>query len=189
MRGLDKLFKFQDTFELASINANGSKAAAWKLNSNQIGTIIDIYSLLVFDSSDCDMAPKGLTYLPYESFRAHYPFPEKNEPGDPCYFTINQISGDTKIIFDRPIDRPHMIDALYSAFHPRLEKLEELVRIPYGYNDMVLEAVVIFYHMESADFATARALYEDYDKLTAEARELLAKQPDSLGYRKAKGAW
>lgn len=186
-KGLDKLFRFQDAFELASMNIDGSSAASWNVNLD--GMVIDIESLLVLDSSNCSMCPEDMCYLAYPSFRKAHPFPESAQPGTPSVFTLNQIAGKTKIIFDRPISRPHSIDMLYTAFHPRIKREEDIIRIPYGYLDIITEATKIFYFMESADFASARALYEDYDKLVSEARELLAQQHGSLPYRRIRGSW
>lgn len=181
-KGLDKLFRFQDSFDLASMNVDGSSAASWTIDMGSM--VIDIESLLVLDSSNCSMCPEDMCYLPYSAFRKTHPFPEAAAPGSPSTFTLNQIGGKTKIIFNRPISRPHAVDMFYTAFHPRIRREEDIIRIPYGYLDIITEAVKIFYFMESADFASARALYEDYDKLTSEARELLAQQHSGLGYRK-----
>lgn len=197
-RGLDKLFRYQDTFELARINEDGSAAASWTLkgipadtgkDAPRLGMIIDIKSLLILSTRDCHVGAARMCYVPFDWFRREHPFPEGQTPGQPCVFTLNQMGGETKIIFDRPITKPYAIDMVYSAFHPRVSKLTDLVRVPYSFSDIVQEAVYILYSQESADFATARSLYEDWDFLVSEARELLAKQPDSFGPRQLRGSF
>ena len=44
-------------------------------------------------------------------------------------------------------------------------------------------------NIESADMATARSLYEDWDFLVAEARERLHRQKTTLGLRQVKGSF
>lgn len=188
-KGLDKLFRYTDTIELASINQNGLPSASWNLKLRGMGTIIDIIDLQVLDASSCNIFNVNPCYLPYKEFAQCNVKPEQNEPGAPETFTIKEIQGQTRIIFDRPIDKPYAVDMFYAAFHPRIKTVNEFLMIPYGYADIVTEATIIFYNMESADFASARALYEDLDKLVDDARELLAKQHSGLPFRILKGSF
>ena len=120
-------------------------------------------------------------------FRREYPFPEDND----CLtaFTLNEFGGDTKLIFNAPIEGHVVVDMVYTAFHPRITSDKELVRVPYAYLDIVTEGVKIQMNIESADMATARSLYEDWDFLVAEARERLHRQKTTLGLRQVKGSF
>ena len=120
-------------------------------------------------------------------FRREYPFPEDND----CLtaFTLNEFGGDTKLIFNAPIEGHIVVDMVYTAFHPRITSDKELVRVPYAYLDIVMEGVKIQMNIESADMATARSLYEDWDFLVAEARERLHRQKTTLGLRQVKGSF
>lgn len=182
-RGLDKLFRYQDTFELSPMNKDGSKSASWFLKSPdvQLGTIINIESLMLLDVNSSKVFAKDLCYMPMERFRREYPFPEQGD----ClsHFTTTMFNGDTKITFNAPVDGHYAIDMIYTAFHPRVSKANDIIKIPYSYLDIVLEGVKILQSQESADYATARALYEDWDFLVAEARELLAMQHTAYGLR------
>lgn len=195
-KGLDVLFRYQDTFELANINKDGSKSASWFLrgfktddsaDSPRIGTIIDIESLLILEADDCRINHKCLCYLPFDWFRREYPFPEEGE----CLtaFTINEFGGDTKLIFNAPAEGHIAVDMVYTAFHPRITSTDELVRIPYAYTDIILECLKILMHEESADMATARSLYEDWDYLVAQARERLHQQKTGLPLRQIRGSF
>lgn len=195
-QGLDALFRYQDTFELANMNKDGSKSTSWTLrgfktddgaDSPRIGTIIDIESMLILEADDCRLQHKDICYLPFMYFRKEYPFPENND----CLtaFTINEFAGDTKLIFNAPIEGHVVVDMVYTAFHPRITSPKELVRVPYAYLDIVMEGVKIQMNIESADMATARALYEDWDYLVAEARERLHRQKSSFGLRQVKGSF
>lgn len=195
-KGLDYLFKYQDTFELANTNKDGSKSASWFLrgfktddsaDSPRIGTIIDIESLLILEADDCHINHKELCYLPFAYFRKNYPFPEEGD----CLtsFTLNEFGGDTKLIFNAPAEGHIAVDMVYTAFHPRITSSDELVRVPYAYADILLEGVKILMNEESADMATARALYEDWDYLVAQARERIHQQKSGLGLRQVRGSF
>lgn len=195
-KGLDVLFRYQDTFELANINKDGSKSTSWFLrgfktddsaDSPRIGTIIDIESMLILEADDCRIHHKNLCYLPFEWFRREYPFPEDRD----CLtaFTINEFGGDTKLIFNAPAEGHIAVDLCYTAFHPRITSVNELVRIPYAYADILLEYLKILMNMESADMATARALYEDIDFLTTQARERLHQQKSGFPMRQLRGSF
>lgn len=193
-KGLDKLFTYHDTFELTRLNEDGSPAASWKLkglesDNVQLGMLIDIKSILVLDSTGCCMAGVTPCYMPLDWFRKEHPFPEREHPGIPCSFTINQMGGVTQVIFDKPIDRPLTLDLIYTAFPPRVASMTDLVRVPYAYSDILMEAVVLLFNQEAQDYSFARANYEDWDFMVAEAREMLAKQPSGFPPRVVRGSF
>lgn len=187
-KGLDKLFTYHDTFELARLNADGTPTASWKLkglesDGVQLGMIIDIKSLQVLDLDGCCMEGYHPCYMPLDWFRREHPFPEKEAPGVPCSFTINQMGGITQFIFDRPIASPMALDMIYSAFPPRMQKLDDRVPVPYQYADILMEGVIILFNQEAQDYAFARSSWEEWDFFIAEARELLAQQHSGLPCR------
>lgn len=193
-RGLDKLFTYHDTFELARLDADGTPAASWLLkgledSGTKLGMIIDIKSMLVLDGTGCCMADYHPCYMPLTWFRKEHPFPERECPGIPCSFTINQIGGATQILFDRPISKPLQLDLIYTAFPPRVATISDLVRVPYAYADILMEAVLLLYNQEASDYSFARANYEDWDFMVAEAREMLAKQPTGFPPRQIRGSF
>ena len=195
-KGLDKLFMYHDTFELARLDKDGAPAAAWLLRGLEadkggakLGMIIDIKSIRLIDTSDCCMEAYHPCYMRLDWFNREHPFPEKECPGIPCKFTLNQIGGATQIIFDRPIDHPMSLDLFYSAFPPRIEKLTDLVRVPFAYSDILMEGVVILFNQEAQDYSFARANYEDWDFFVAEAREQLAHQHSGLPVRQVRGSF
>lgn len=193
-KGLDKLFTYHDTFELARLNEDGTPATTWKLQGlddqgAMLGMLIDIQSVVVLDNSDCCMPDVTPCYVPFKWFRREHPFPEREAMGNPCAFTISQMGGITRITFDRPIAHPLILDLVYTAFPPRIRTLEDLVRVPYAYNDILMEAVMILFNQEAQDYAFARATYEDWDFLVAEARELLAQNPSGAPLRSIRGSY
>lgn len=187
-KGLDVLFRYQDTFELAPIRTDGAPATSWTLKGfkeGTIGTIIDIESMLILEADDCNITSKKLCFMPFKMFREKYPAPTD------CLsaFTINDFGGSTKLIFNAPLQGHTVIDMVYTAFHPRVKSVKDLVRIPYAYQDILIEGLKIAQSEEAADFATARALWENWDYFVAETRELLHKQKSTLPLRQLRGSF
>lgn len=188
--GLDDLFLYQSTLELGRLKEDGSPAATWTINGikeedgeRPLGQIINVKSLLILKTENCKVRPAEPCYLPYKYFRKEHPFPESECPGDPCFFTIYQFQGTTKIIFDRPINRPYAIDMLYSAFHPRITSTKDVIRIPQDYEDLLIEYVKSLYYEGTSDFASSRAILEEQDYYIAQIREQLHRNPEALGLR------
>lgn len=193
-KGLDKLFTYHDTFELARLNQDGTPAASWKLkgledSGYELGMIIDIKSIMLLDTSGCCMEGYHPCYIPLDWFRKEHPYPEKECAGIPCSFTLNQMGGYTTITFDRPLARPVSLDMIYTAFPPRIKNLTDLIRVPYAYSDILMEAVIILFNQEAQDYSFARANYEDWDFFVAEAREMLARQHSGLAPRVMRGSF
>lgn len=189
-KGMDELFLYQNTLELGRLKEDGSPAATWTINGikeddgeRPLGQIMNIKSLLILKTADCKVRPVEPCYLPYKYFRKEHPFPEGECPGDPCFFTIYQFQGATKLIFDRPINKPYAIDMLYSAFHPRITSTKDVIRIPQDYEDLLIEYVKSLYYEGTSDFASSRAILEEQDYYISQIREKLHEQPDALGLR------
>lgn len=104
-------------------------------------------------------------------------------------FTLTEFGGDTKLTFNAPAEGHIAVDLCYTAFHPRITSESELIRIPYAYADILLECVKILMNEESADMATARSLYEDWDYLVAQARERLHQQKGAFGLRQVRSSF
>lgn len=180
--GLERLFEFKKTFELASINADGTPSAAWDLG--KMGLLLDIPNLRVLrvDSEGvCVLTPR---YMEYDDFFDRVLMPEQQEPGPPTFFTIEQIGPLNRLLFNRPPLDMTALDIRYSAFHPRVKSESENMQFNYNYADILVEYVLILHKIETTDQATARALWEDLDVLTADARELLAKRMTGLPPRR-----
>ncbi len=181
--GLEKLFEFRDTFDLSSINKDGTPSAAWDLG--KVGVLLDIpiIRILKADTSQiCELRPG---YKEVRDFYMQCPMPEQNAPGDPDSFTIESVGGDiTRLLFNRPPRNLVSIDLWYSAFHPRVTTVDDEILVPYEYCDILEEYIIILHNIETTDDNRARALTEDLDLLTTELVELLARRKKALPYRR-----
>lgn len=182
--GLERLFEHRDTFELASINGDGTPSAAWDLGN--IGKIIDIRKMRVLQADDARIVELRPKYVEYDQFFDYSVLPEQQAPGRPSYYTIEQIGSINRLLFDRPPRKLVAIDMLYSAFHERILTPDGKIYLDYNYCDYLLDGVIILHKIETTDMATARALYEDLDTLLVDIKEQLARRKTSLGYRRVK---
>lgn len=183
--GLERLFERHDTFELATINKDGTRAVSWQLG-NKLGRIIDIRNTTLLKAGDSQVVQIFPKYMEYRDFAVYYPLPEQNLPGDPQRFTIEQIASSNRLIFNRPPGNLVAVDMIYSCFHPRITSPKDPILIDYGYTDYLTTYITILHKVETTDMSTARALYEDLDALLVDIKEALARQKTSLGYRRVK---
>lgn len=183
--GLEKLFQHRDTFELASINADGTAAAGWDLGN--IGKIIDIDKMRILKASESGISELRPKFVEYDEFFDYAVLPEQQAPGDPDYYTIEQIGSLNRLLFNRPPKNLVAIDMKYSAFHERItDAVNGKIYLDWNYLDYILDGVIILHKIETTDMATARALYEDLDVLLVDMKEQLARRKTSLGYRRVR---
>ena len=186
-RGLERLYERHDTWELSYLNKDGTPSASWDLGN--IGKILDIRSLKVLKTVNgavCDIIPR---YLEYHDFVRRFTLPEQKEPGDPCYYTYEQIGTITRLVFDRPPRDLIVLDMLYSAFFPKIVTPSDPILLAWEYSDILEEYVIILHKIETTDQSTARALWEDLDVLAADAIDLLARTKTASGYRMVARSW
>lgn len=182
--GLEKLFNRHDTFELSTINADGTAAASWDLG--RIGQLLDIPNIKMLCASGGKVHKVDPTFKEFDEFFQMCSLPEQNTPGDPNYYTVEQLGSTNKLVFNRPPSSLVALDMVYSAFHPRILNSAGTIEINYAYCDILTEYCIILHKIESTDMATARALYEDLDVLTTDLKELLAKRKSGLPYRRVR---
>ena len=183
--GLEKLFQHRDTFELATVNADGTAAAGWDLGN--IGKIIDIDNMRVLKANESGISELRPKFVEYDEFFDYAVLPEQQAPGDPEYYTIEQIGSLNRLLFNRPPKNLIAIDMKDSAFHERItDAVNGKIYLDWNYLDYILDGVIILHKIETTDMATARALYEDLDVLLVDMKEQLARRKTSLGYRRVR---
>lgn len=180
--GLDKLFERRDTFELSTINKDGTPAAAWDLG--KLGVLLDVPNMRVLCATDSQVKTLPVTYIEYKDFFNSCGIPEQNEPGVPSVFTIEQLGSINRLLFDRPPAGMVAVDLHYSAYHPRITSVQDELMINYAYWDILITYCNIFQDISATDDSSARALYEDLDKEAADLKELLARRKSGLPYRR-----
>jgi hypothetical protein len=185
--GLERLAERRDTWELAYLNKDGTPSASWDLG--KVGKIIDIDSFVVLKAVDgtvCEVTP---TFMEYAEFKRRFVMPEAQEPGDPSYYTLEQIGSITRLVFNRPPRELLVLDMKYSATYPRITNQEDEILLAWEYADILEEAVIILHKAETTDNATARAMWEDFDVFAADLVQQLARRKKSTGYRRIARSW
>lgn len=180
--GLERLLDRHDTWELASINADGTPSASWDLGN--VGTIIDIRKIRFLKAGDGQITEVKPGYKDIDDFFDCAPLPEQQPCGNPNWYTIEQLGSINRLAFNRPPKELIVVDMLYSAFHPRITAITDPINIAWAYADALTEYVIILHKIETTDESTARALWEDLDVITADLKELLAKRKVATGYRR-----
>ena len=169
----ERIFKIKYQAELATVNADGTPAARWTIDTE--GEIVGKERMNFVAQDECytDVTPCFQT--PREFFSC-YKFPENNEPGLPCAYTIEQIGSQTTIIFDRPLDRLVAIDAVFYIIPRYLTPEDETAPFSSSYAETFAELMKIVINKEQTDFANANARYQDVDKQVTDIANKLALQ-------------
>lgn len=186
-RGLEKLYERKDTWELAYLNEDGTPSASWDLGN--IGQIIDVTNLRVLKTVNGEVCQIKPRFMPYNEFTDQFVLPEQNTPGDPKYYTYEQLGSVTRLLFNRPPDDLIVLDIKYNAYFPRITSIKDEIMLSYDYADLLEEFVIILQKEEATDFSQARAMWENYDLMTAETVELLARNNTATGYRRMARSW
>lgn len=182
--GLERLLDRHDTWELSSINKDGTPSASWDLGN--VGAIIDIRNIRFLKADDgkiCEIHP---VFKEVDEFFNYVVLPEQQPCGDPSIYTIEQLGRISRLAFDRPPLGLIVVDIRYSAFHPRIVSPEDELLIAWEYADVFLEHIINLHKEETTDMSTARAKWEDIDVLTADLKQSLAKRKTATGPRRVK---
>lgn len=134
---LDILFKKHDRFKLAELSVKGDAETSWGLENE----IIDVQNLAIYDASNKDLCRLSMCYLAPNDFYASFPMPEENPSGISQYYTIDFIDGESRLVFDRPIDRPIIVDIRFTAFPEEITSLDDKVKLPIRVANYILDAI------------------------------------------------
>lgn len=180
--GMEKLFGRRDSFELASINADGTATAGWDLG--KVGHILDIPNIKMLCAGSAGVHRIPLRFMDFNKFFDIVTVPEQCAPGIPEFYTIEQIGGINRLLFNRPPKSLVALEMVYSAFHTRITGIDDTLMIAYEYADIITEYVIILHKIETTDMSTGRALYEDLDLLVTQTVDLLAKNKKGTPYKR-----
>ena len=157
----EKIFKCKLQTELATINADGTPAARWTLKIPGTYRGKEYFNFVSLDG--CYSCLKPCYKKPEDFFRC-CAFPENECPGEPCYYTIEQIGDNTTIIFDRPPNSLVGINALIYIVPQDVTPKNKTIPLARAYRTALTELVKIIINKEQDSFDQARMRYEDYDK-------------------------
>lgn len=156
-----RIFRYKLQTELATLNKDGTPAARWDLQIPGKYTGKDYFNLVKQD--DCYTCLKPC-YKPTKEFFRCCSFPENEQPGDPCSYTLEHIGGITTLILDRPPADLVAIDATIYLIPERVRKGDDTVPIADAYSEALTELVKAIINKEQTSFDQSRMRYEDYDK-------------------------
>jgi len=99
---------------------------------------------------------------------------ELKDPGKPCEYTIEQEDDEIKLVFDRPLDVPVMVDYIAYGFPKPVAKSTDEIDISAVAENLILSAMRAYYYHESDDFSFAADITSYLDnKQVVEAIQLL----------------
>lgn len=169
----ERVFKIKYQAELATLNKDGTPSARWVLDTE--GEIVGKERMNFISQDECYKDTQPCFMTPKEFFKC-YNFPENNEPGIPCSYTLEQIGSQTTLIFDRPPDRLIAIDAVFYIIPRYLTAEDKIAPFSSSYAETFAELMKIVINKEQTDFANANARFQDVDKQVTDIANKLALQ-------------
>jgi hypothetical protein len=164
-------FKFKLQTELATLNADGTRAARWDLPIPGKYSGKEYFNLIKMD--ECYTCLKPCYKTPDKFFKCCR-FPEKECPGDPCNYTLEHFGNITTLVLDRPLADLVAIEAVIYIVPDRITAEDETIALADGYSEILCELVKIFINKEQTSFDEARSRYEDFDAAIEDAIQNMA---------------
>lgn len=104
---------------------------------------------------------------------------ELKVPGTPCEYTIEQEDDDIKLVFDRPLDVPVIVDYIAQGIPKMVKSMDDVVEISAIAENLILDVMRTVYYHESEDFAFAADISSYLDnKKVVEAIQALNRRWD-----------
>lgn len=169
---LDKLFEKHYQVQLT-----GNKEWRWNLNQNDFRKISNIPSMTFWDNSKAgDPCKMDICNLTNEKFYARNGVVKLKEPGRPCEYTLETEADNTYLIFDRPLDKPLIIDYIVYGYPKNVKDPTDEITLSAIAENLILEYLKYVHYQESDDFAFAGSIFDTLDnKLVPEALQQLYK--------------
>lgn len=173
---LDKLFEKHYQVQLA-----GNNEYRWNLNQDDFRKISNIPLLAFWDNSKAGNPCKmDICSLPNSKFYAKNGVVKLKKPGHPCEYTLEHEGDNTYLVFDRPLDRPLIVDYIVYGYPKNVEGVDEEIDLSAIAENLILEYLKYVHFQESDDFAFAGSIFDVIDnKLVPEALQQLYKPMDS----------
>ena len=172
---LERLFRVHDTMRLTQLTRKGKKSNKWKISLKNLGDIIDIHNLVILEADGCTLCPVQPCYMEPDKFYNAFPFPEGTCPGQPCHYTIDEDGENTYLMFDKPVDKPYIVDLRYSAYPGDIESLEDKVPYPVKAINVLIEGLRREVYQRDTDFAFSRSMFDVTDLNMARIKNMLYK--------------
>lgn len=173
---LDKLFEKHYQVQLT-----GNNEYRWNLNQDDFRKISNIPSLTFWDNSKAGgLCKMNICNLPNNKFYSRNGVVKLKEPGRPCEYTLEREGDNTYLVFDRPLNRPLIIDYIIYGYPKNVEDVDDDISLSAIAENLILEYLKYVHYQESDDFAFAGSVFDMLDnKLVPEALQQLYKPMDS----------
>jgi|GEM_PF-3017270 hypothetical protein len=168
---LEKLFR---SHERATLDAKGH--FEWNLNGN-FRRLLDIPMMEFWTTTGGKPCKLNVCNRDNEEFFRKNGIIELKEAGVPCEYTIEQQDDDIKLVFDRPLDVPVIVDYIAYGIPKPVTSKDDVIELSAIAENLVINVIRSVYFHESDDFAFATDITSYLDnKQIVEAIQQLNKR-------------
>lgn len=165
---LDKLFTMH---KHATLDAKGHYE--WNLNGG-FRRVIDIPMMNFWTSTGGNLCKLNVCNRDTVEFYNRNGVIELKQAGTPCEYTIEQEGDDIKLVFDRPLDVPVVVDYIAYGIPKPVNSNDDEIEISAIAENLIIDVMRTVYYHESDDFAFAADISAYLDnKKTVEAIQIL----------------
>lgn len=146
---LDKIFSRHK-----HVNLDAKGHYEWNLNGD-FRRLINIPMMNFWTSTGGDICKLPLCNRDTIEFYNHNGIIELKQPGKPCEYTIEQEGDDIKLVFDRPLDVPVIVDYIAYGIPKPVKNKDDVIEISAIAENLIIDVMRTVYYHESDDFAFA----------------------------------
>ncbi len=148
----------------------------WKIGEELPGELTDATNFNLIEVATCKPRRHKICYLAPAEFFDNFPTAEFEEPGTPCYFTMQEELDGLYLYFDKPIDKAWVVDMRGSYIPEDLISMKETIPLPRKALNIVLEELRDARYRSESDWSFGLAQREDIEIDMARLKLLLGRQ-------------
>lgn len=168
---LEKLFSLHET---ATLDAKGH--FEWNLDG-EFRRLLNIPMLNFWTTTGGKPCKLNVCNRDNVEFYSKNGIIELKDPGVPCEYTIEQIDDEIKLVFDRPLDVPVIVDYIAYGIPKPVTSVNDTIKISAIAENLIINVIRTVYFHESDDFAFAADITNYLDnKQVVEAIQQLNKR-------------
>ncbi len=108
----------------------------------------------------------NICYKPVEKFYEHNGLINLKKSGIPCEYTIEEEDDNVKLVFDRPLNVPVIVDYIAYGFPKPVTSLDDEIEISAIAESLILNVMKAYYLHEADDYAFAADVTSYLDNKT-----------------------
>lgn len=142
-----------------TINLLPKKGNTWNLNGD-FRRLCEIPVINFYLTTGGDPCKLSICYKDNKPFFEKNGLPEVRKAGVPCEYTIEQEGDNIYLVFDRPTDKPIIIDYIAHGYPMPVTSMQDEVELSAVIENLIMATLEHVYYEEAADFGFSGAVMD-----------------------------